>query len=35
MGNKPELRFKFIQENAAFAGDDMLDIWQNENYLIV
>ena len=26
MGNKPELRFKFIQENAAFAGDDMLDI---------
>ena len=26
MGNKPELRFKFIQENAAFAGEDMLDI---------
>ena len=26
MGNKPELRFKFIQENAAFAGDEMLDI---------
>ncbi len=26
MGNKPELRFKFIQENAAFAGHDMLDI---------
>lgn len=26
MGNKPELRFKFIQENAAFAGEEMLDI---------
>ena len=26
MGNKPEMRFKFIQENAAFAGEDMLDI---------
>ena len=26
MGNKPELRFKFIQENAAYAGEDMLDI---------
>ncbi len=26
MGNKPELRFKFIQENAAFAGEDILDI---------
>ncbi|MGI9438768.1 MAG: DNA topoisomerase IV subunit B [Parvibaculales bacterium] len=26
MGNKPELRFKFIQENAAFAGEDVLDI---------
>ena len=26
MGNKPELRFKFIQENAAFAGEDLLDI---------
>ncbi len=26
MGNKPELRFKFIQENAAFAGDELLDI---------
>ena len=26
MGNKPELRFKFIQENAAFAGQDLLDI---------
>ncbi len=26
MGNKPELRFKFIQENAAFAGKELLDI---------
>jgi topoisomerase-4 subunit B len=26
MGSKPELRFKFIQENAAFASDEMLDI---------
>ena len=26
MGSKPELRFKFIQENAAFAGEEMLDI---------
>ena len=26
MGNKPELRFKFIQENAAFAGEELLDI---------
>jgi topoisomerase-4 subunit B len=26
MGNKPEARFAFIQENAAFASQDMLDI---------
>ncbi|MFM9974709.1 MAG: DNA topoisomerase IV subunit B [Beijerinckiaceae bacterium] len=26
MGNKPEARFNFIQENAAFASTDMLDI---------
>jgi len=26
MGNKPEARFKFIQENAEFAGEDMLDV---------
>jgi topoisomerase IV subunit B len=26
MGNKPEARFTFIQENAAFATKDMLDI---------
>ena len=26
MGNKPEARFAFIQENAAFASKDMLDI---------
>jgi topoisomerase-4 subunit B len=26
MGNKPEARFKFIQENAAFAQDEMLDV---------
>ncbi len=26
MGNKPEARFKFIQENAAFAQEDMLDV---------
>ena len=26
MGNKPELRFQFIQENAAFADDALLDI---------
>ena len=26
MGNKPELRFKFIQERAEFAADDLLDV---------
>ena len=26
MGNKPEARFRFIQENAEFAGEDMLDV---------
>nr|WP_075996272.1 DNA topoisomerase IV subunit B [Salaquimonas pukyongi] len=26
MGNKPEARFKFIQENAEFATDDLLDV---------
>jgi topoisomerase-4 subunit B len=26
MGNKPEARFKFIQERAAFAEPDALDI---------
>ena len=26
MGSKPELRFRFIQENAAFADDALLDI---------
>ncbi len=26
MGNKPEARFKFIQENAAFAEDKLLDV---------
>ncbi|MEL0072080.1 MAG: DNA topoisomerase IV subunit B [Rhodobiaceae bacterium] len=26
MGNKPELRFQFIQENAAFADAELLDI---------
>ena len=26
MGNKPEARFKFIQDNAEFAGEDMLDV---------
>ena len=26
MGNKPEMRFKFIQENAVFADDNLLDI---------
>jgi len=26
MGRKPELRFKFIQDNAAFATDDLLDV---------
>ncbi len=26
MGNKPEGRFAFIQEKAAFAGEDMLDL---------
>ena len=26
MGNKPEARFKFIQENAEFAGDEFLDV---------
>ena len=26
MGKKPELRFQFIQENADFATDDLLDV---------
>ena len=26
MGNKPEERFRFIQENAAFAAPDALDV---------
>ena len=26
MGNKPEARFRFIQENAEFAGDELLDV---------
>jgi topoisomerase-4 subunit B len=26
MGNKPELRFDFIQERAEFANDEMLDV---------
>ena len=26
MGNKPELRFEFIQERAEFAREDMLDV---------
>jgi hypothetical protein len=26
MGNRPEARFAFIQENAAFASKEMLDI---------
>lgn len=26
MGSKPEMRFKFIQENAVFADDNLLDI---------
>lgn len=26
MGNKPEARFKFIQESAEFAGDELLDV---------
>ncbi|MEL7272536.1 MAG: DNA topoisomerase IV subunit B [Pseudomonadota bacterium] len=26
MGNKPELRFRFIQDNAAFADEDLLDV---------
>jgi topoisomerase IV subunit B len=26
MGNKPELRFEFIQERAEFAADDLLDV---------
>ena len=26
MGNKPEARFRFIQERAAFADEDLLDI---------
>ncbi|MGI9352915.1 MAG: DNA gyrase/topoisomerase IV subunit B, partial [Rhizobiaceae bacterium] len=26
MGNKPEARFNFIQENAEFAGEDLLDV---------
>lgn len=26
MGNKPEARFEFIQENAEFAGDELLDV---------
>jgi topoisomerase-4 subunit B len=25
-GNKPELRFEFIQERAEFAADDLLDV---------
>ena len=27
MGNKPELRFEFIQERAEFAADDLLDVY--------
>jgi topoisomerase IV subunit B len=26
MGNKPELRFEFIQERAEFAAEDVLDV---------
>ena len=26
MGNKPEARFQFIQENAEFAEEDLLDL---------
>ena len=26
MGTKPEARFRFIQENAEFAGEDLLDV---------
>ncbi|MEM9278510.1 MAG: DNA topoisomerase IV subunit B [Pseudomonadota bacterium] len=26
MGNKPEARFRFIQENAEFAGEELLDV---------
>ena len=26
MGNKPEARFRFIQENAEFAEEDQLDV---------
>lgn len=26
MGNKPEARFRFIQERAEFAGTEMLDV---------
>ncbi|MGH6738107.1 MAG: hypothetical protein ACREDY_03565, partial [Bradyrhizobium sp.] len=26
MGNKPELRFEFIQERAEFASEEMLDV---------
>jgi topoisomerase-4 subunit B len=26
MGNKPEMRFEFIQERAEFASDEMLDV---------
>lgn len=26
MGNKPELRFRFIQDNAQFADEDLLDV---------
>ena len=26
MGNKPELRFEFIQERAEFANEEMLDV---------
>jgi len=26
MGNKPEARFEFIQENAEFAGEELLDV---------
>jgi topoisomerase-4 subunit B len=26
MGNKPEERFAFIQEHAAFAGEELIDV---------
>jgi topoisomerase-4 subunit B len=26
MGNKPEARFRFIQDNAEFAADEALDV---------